>query len=215
MEKGTVKDILSRPYKTLPLSPKMKEFLGALPAEGQFSIAVKGKPGSGKSTFVLKYLTEEFARHGKLLYFTSEEKLFAGTIKRRLMVNKVSPRNKTFVSDKFYETLLSELRTGEYSYCVVDSINKLRTAEDRQLMAREVMELINTNTEFPNVRFIFIVQLESTMRRAAGGAASQYDTDILVDCVFDKFTGERYAEIANGKNRFNDKNVRFLMKEGK
>ena len=214
MEKATVREILKSPYKKMSLSPRMKAFLGAVPADKQFSIALKGKPGSGKSTFVLKYLCEEFARHGKLLYFTAEENLFAGTIKRRLQKNKVSPYNKIFVSDKYFETLLDELRTGEYKFCVIDSINKLRNNDEKPVLAKEVMQLIDTNTEFKGVSFIFIVQLDALMQRAAGGAASQYDTDILIDCIYDKNTEERYAIIANGKNRFNDENVKFVMKEG-
>lgn len=215
MEKATVRDILKSPYRKMSLSPRMRQFLGAVPADKQFSIALKGKPGSGKSTFVLKYLCEEFAKHGKLLYFTAEENLFAGTIKRRLQKNKVTPHNKIFVSDKYFETLCEELRTGEYRFCVIDSINKLRSkGDEKPVLAKEVMQLIDTNTEFPNVSFIFIVQLDALMKRAAGGAASQYDTDILIDCMYDKNTEERWAEISNGKNRFNDENVKFVMKEG-
>lgn len=72
-------------YPCMKLPKNFQAFLGNVPLLTQSNIFIEGGPGCGKSTFAL-ILASTLAKHGKLLYHSTEEGPDSATFKERIML---------------------------------------------------------------------------------------------------------------------------------
>jgi predicted ATP-dependent serine protease len=164
----TIRELTRLPYAPMKLSGRWQAFLGAVPAHEQFNILLSGPSGTGKSTAALE-LAREFTRHGTVLYIAAEERLRAGTIRLRARLMKIITDRIVLYDTIRYGEMTAELATGQYRFCIVDSIQEM------DVDALEVMSVIN---EFPNVTFCFVAQANADERRSLGGAKWRHKVDI-------------------------------------
>lgn len=180
MQESTLEEMFAIRQEPLPLDNKLRRFLGRLPANAQFTIAISGKPGGGKSTFVLHYLVPQLRRSGTVLYFTTEEDLNQGTITERAVRGKVTHSdNLMFAASDNMDDLRAKILKDSPRFCIIDSVNEFRDADGREVLPKTINLL---EKEFPAVSFVFIAQMEATLRRFAGGAKMPYRGDVVVRC---------------------------------
>lgn len=195
----TLRDLRRMPYKAASLSPKWRAFLGAVPAEEQFSILLAGPSGTGKSTLCLQ-LAKEFSRLGQVLYVCAEERAKTGTIRLRARLLKISSSKIWMHDTTRYDDLIEQLRTGKYKFCFIDSIQEL-DVEDEQ-----IMEIIGM---FPDVVFLFVAQVDWTEKHSRGSAKWRHKVDIRLWTAVDDETECRYAH--NIKNRYAPQQRRMFL----
>lgn len=193
----TLDEVVRMEIKSYPLSKKHREFLGAVPLDETVSMQVTGAPGSGKSSYLLQ-VADEFARFGLVLYNTAEERVKAGGIKFRALMQKIKHKNRIRVVENTDLDELRNLANGEYVMVIVDSIQKMKR-DGKRLRSSEVMSIMSEYPERP-MFYIFVSQTTKDRTTAAGEASDAHDVDIEV------FTeGEhdepRYARI--DKSRLN------------
>jgi predicted ATP-dependent serine protease len=182
----------------LPLKGRWKDFLGNLPSNSGWSILLTGGPGTGKSTWTLM-LCEQLANIGTTVYCFAEETIEAGTIQERADLAKI--RNRQFyvpVVTKITE-IRDMLQSGQFRFCVIDSINCIDDATDD-----EVMALVK---EFPDIGFVFIAQTTKDRRSARGRGTNEHMAYVVLKSVV-KGTS-RY--IITEKNRYGPKAHEFFV----
>ena len=153
---------------------------------------ITGLSGHGKSTFSIqyaKYLADNF---GKVLYVSGEEGI-GKTLKDKVKSNHASSHNLFFADMKDLNQLLRYVRSKDYSFIFLDSLNTMKIGINE---LRRVKEL------YPQSSIITISQ--STK---AGKLRGSYE--IVHDC-------DVAIEIADGvaktiKNRFKEKGAEFLV----
>lgn len=169
----TLRDIVRMKVRYVPFSEKYRAFIGNIPLGSTFSALMTGGPASGKSTFSLG-LANEFARFGPVLYFAAEEKVKSGGIRQRAMEQGIDSDKIVLYESQEIAELTNELDTGEYSYCIIDSISCIRNG-DEEVKPQDVVRL---KARYPNVTFVFIVQTDKTRRTYKGAAGIAHDVDI-------------------------------------
>lgn len=115
-------DVGKMEFKALRFLEAWQEFLG-LPAL-DFSMAIHGLPGQGKSTFALLfalYLAENF---GRVLYITAEEG-FSKTMQDKLKLNEAFHPDLHIADLRSMEDIITEVKTNTYHFIFIDSLNKL------------------------------------------------------------------------------------------
>jgi len=150
LEQGTVSvnELLNMRFKELPLSRKLQQILGKIPAKEQWLMLLHGLPGSGKSTYSL-VLTKEFSKYGNILYANFEEGV-GPTLQKKIEVAKLRNERVKFLENNTVDELWKRLNTGLYKYCIVDSISEVAKSEKR------VAEFGSKLREYPNTSFILI-----------------------------------------------------------
>ncbi len=181
------KELKSMDYKSLNFQNRWNDFFG-LPSV-EFSLAVHGKPGEGKSTFCLQfaqYLAENFG----MVVFISGEEGFSKTLRDKVIYINADSSFLFFANYKNYEEIKDKLE-NKFHFIFLDSLDTLKIDAMR---LRELREL------FPNSAFITISQStkEGQMR---GSNEIVHDADITV-------------KVENGvaittKNRFKERDMRF------
>lgn len=128
------------------LTSKFGEFLGDI-AINSF-ITTHGQPGSGKSTFFLQ-LADYLTQFGHVLYVTPEEG-FSPTFKQKLINNNITSDNIHITKYNTLKETSSKLKSIDFKFCFIDSINMIRDASP------EALE--DLRAKFPDVLFAIIMQ---------------------------------------------------------
>jgi predicted ATP-dependent serine protease len=141
-------------YAVLPLPAPYDALLGKLPRTAQFSLLLYGENGTGKSTLSLR-LAELFARitNKRVLYNGNEEPVETGTLKLRLDMLGIHDRRIDFLDSKIFADLEAYLKSGQYAYAFVDSVNNYDVPDTRVLQLQY---------DFPAISFVFLSQMNKS-----------------------------------------------------
>lgn len=201
----TVADVMNTKFNGLKLTKEYRDFLGTPPADSQFTIALLGEPGSGKSVLALR-LAKEFGRlnNGNTLYACAEEPTERGNTKKRAPLASITsntPRLE-FADVSKYEQLVEVLKTYQYKYVIIDSVNTF-DVDDKHVA--------QIQKEFPAINFVYVVQLTKDRKSFRGFYDWEHNTDIPIR--FNKRDdGTRWAE--NIKSRMgNTEHLLYLYKK--
>lgn len=122
-------------FKVLELASPWQEFLGN-PAN-DFSMAIHGLPGQGKSTFAIQHAMYLAENHGKVIYITAEEG-FSKTMQDKLKLNQAFHPDLHIADLRSIEEIFAEPQMDTYTFIFIDSLNKLHIDPDtlRELRKR-------------------------------------------------------------------------------
>lgn len=170
-----VRDIVVRRRK---ISPTFRVLFGNIPT--RVLIFAHGLPGSGKSTLGMIFLNEiaqqEADRGKKCLIFNSEQPSTSGGMTDRAKrINARAPSIDVVDSSEF-EDLISLLRSGQYSFVLLDSISKMSGKNDKERGAR----LLGLYKEFPDVSFFVIAHEGKDGRYYKGSSDLAHDTEVQI-----------------------------------
>jgi len=171
-----------------------------MPSDSQFACGVTGKPGSGKSSWILQ-CSAYLCRYGKVLFGNIEEPTQGGTLKRKLIDMKIMPKRYPKLRQNFVflgesennpmDDLRERLNTGQYKFCVIDSVSKLVANKSAKLH-----QVLDIRKEYPKVNFIFILHYKKDGKGYKGASDLEHEFDYFFE--IDKET----REIRTIKNRF-------------
>ena len=168
----SIRELKSKKFKTLDLSPKFKEMLGVPEDNGVWF--VWGNSGHGKSRFLM-LLANELARFGKVVYNTLEE---GARLSMQKNVNEAGidensfGANITILNREPMEELKVRLRRKKHPRIVfIDSF------QYAGLSRRQYIEL---KEEFTDVLFIFNSHAEGKEPKGEVAKFVRYDSDIKV-----------------------------------
>jgi DNA-binding XRE family transcriptional regulator len=184
-----ISDVIDQRPEMLKVEGPLAPLLGRLPLDRPFSILLGGASGGGKSSAAL-LLAQLFAKHGLVLYCTSEERIDSGTIGIRAQQLGIDDDNIDVVEISTLEDMREHLGEYDYSICVVDSINEL------DVTPQDVIDLMRDN---PDTSWILVAQADATEKSTVGGARWRHLVDIRLWCEVDK---DGVRVVRNLKNRF-------------
>lgn len=184
-----MKDVLNTKSNALKFDGIWRDFLGE--PEPNFYMNLSGQPGSGKSTFCVKFGNYLASKFGDVAYFTNEEN--APRMKRKLETKK--KENKEPLADNYYcffnvnsyDIVRKLISDNNFRFVFIDSV---------QGGGMDATELWNLHCSFPNIAIIAISRQTKT-GEARGSQNKEYDGDITI--VFDE-PGHAHTE----KNRFGE-----------
>ena len=136
----TAEEVVNQHFDLLPFSGQWQALVGQ-PARN-FTMMLHGEPGSGKTTFMLKFV-KYLSSMGSVLYVSSEE-FNSSTLKAKVLEYLTPlPQNVHFAMD----THSSDL--SQYDFVILDSINDIGlNLEDFKAMKRA----------HPNTAFVLLLQ---------------------------------------------------------
>jgi hypothetical protein len=136
----SAQEVASMQFDLLPFSGNWSNLVGQ-PARN-FRMMVHGEPGSGKTTFMMKFI-KYLCTYGRVLYVSSEE--FQSATLTKLVNENLNPFPPTisFTGD------LAGRDLSAYDFVVLDSIN------DLGISLNDFKEI---KAAYPNTGFIFVVQ---------------------------------------------------------
>lgn len=175
----SLNDIPKRPGKFLKFPKRLQDFLGFLPADGQWSISLYGEPGCGKSSFAMS-LADYLTPHGNVLYVTSEEDPRAGAMGLRAATMRVANSTKIDILETNNPSVMwKNVESGKYRYVVIDSINEFLDEDESEIPAKVITQ---QRKKYPDVSFIFISQTRSDGKQA-GGKKAAFRADLVIFCT--------------------------------
>ncbi len=118
----TSEEVRDMNFKELDFQGKWETFLGH-PSKG-FSMVIHGQPGTGKSSFTLKFSDYLARNFGKVLYITAEEG-FSKTMQNKLKMNESFHPDLHIADLRSVEEIIKEVKPGDYAFIVIDSYSKL------------------------------------------------------------------------------------------
>lgn len=199
----SIQDVMRAKFTPLKLSKEYRPFIGTPPADVQFTMALIGEPGSGKSVFSLK-LAKEFARLklGDVIIACPEEDTRRGNQKKRFPVAGVgsSSTGVKFANVKTYADLQDVLKNNPCKFCFIDSVNTF-DVDDK--------EVAQIQKQFPNVNFIYVVQLTKDRKTFRGFFDWEHNTDIPIRFYCNTDDGTCWAE--NFKNRMGATDTKLFL----
>lgn len=179
----TASELSDMHFDLYELTGRFGNFLGKI-AKNTF-ITAYGKPGSGKSTFFVQ-MANFFTEHGMVIYITPEEGI-SPTFKQKLTNQNINSDNIHITAHKSLREIRKALKTYDYQFCFIDSINMLSDAKP------EVLEKLRN--DFPDVLFAIIMQSTKDGKfKGSNEYAHNSDINIHVD----------QGIASTIKNRFNE-----------
>ncbi len=137
----TAEEMSVREFNLLNFNYRWSALIGK-PAKN-FTMMLHGEPGSGKTTFLLKftkYLAEEF---GKVIYVSSEEFASVTLTKKINELLKPIPQNLHFTEN------IKQLDLSDYNFIVLDSVNDL---------GLQLVDYKAFRDMYPDTAFILVLQ---------------------------------------------------------
>lgn len=125
-----------------------------------------------------------------MLYICAEESAKAGTIQIRARLMKLHSSRILMGESRSYEDVRRALREQKCRYCFIDSIQELDVDN------KKVQDLM---TEFPDVVFVFVAQVDWSEKHSLGSSSWRHRVDIRLWTDVDD-SGTRY--VRNIKNRY-------------
>jgi hypothetical protein len=171
----TAQQVANQHFDLLPFSGQWANLIGK-PAKN-FSMMLHGEPGSGKTTFMMKFV-KYLASMGSVLYVSSEE-FNSATLTQKVRENlNPMPQNLHFAAD------LTQVNVGNYSFVILDSINDL---------GLNLESFKNLKAQNPETAFVLILQ-HTKSGQFKGGKEWEHEAEIA-------------GQVANGiitiyKNRY-------------
>lgn len=110
-------------FNALNFAGAWKAFLGQPAID--FYMVIHGRPGSGKSTFSVKfahYLAETF---GEVLYISGEEG-FCKTLRDKIITSNAISSNLSFADLHSLSEVLENVPQGQFNFILIDSLNNMR-----------------------------------------------------------------------------------------
>lgn len=136
----TGEDIMNREYEMLNFNSQWSSLIGK--PEKNFTMMIHGEPGSGKTTFLMKFI-KYLSTLGSGLYVSSEE-FDSVTLK-----DKIQQFLSPIPSNIHFASNVQNVNLGKYGFVVLDSITDLgMNLEDFKAL----------KATYPNTAFILILQ---------------------------------------------------------
>lgn len=154
-------EILAMQFPTISFKGDWKDHLG-LPEKG-FLMLIYGKPGSGKSTYAIKFADYLSRNHGKTLYVSAEE-LIGYTLQDKIKRNGA-------LKAKFVGELPNNLSGWDFIF--LDSAQKL---------GLKLSDIEKLNKKYPATAFIFIYQ-STKSGEARGSQQDKHEVDIAINVI--------------------------------
>lgn len=114
----TAEEVANQHFDLLPFSGRWQQLIGS-PAKN-FIMMLHGEPGSGKTTFMLKFV-KYLCSFGKVLYVSSEE---YNSATLTMKVREHFP-NLSIPSNLHFSSHPDVVNTGDYDFVILDSVNDL------------------------------------------------------------------------------------------
>lgn len=137
----SLKQLKQKRYEIIETNPRFKALFGDLPTK--FIIMNYGASGSGKSVLTMQ-LCETLADNGRVLYNSHEEKDNKSMQDRVNTFNIEHPRITVAVGVPF-EEMCRKIKTGGYSFAVIDSVQYMAFTYDQ---LKELSELGKRKKKF-------------------------------------------------------------------
>ena len=137
----SVGQLKAKKYDTIDLGERFRELFGII--QTKFVIMVYGPSGCGKSVMVLE-LCQELSKHGKVLYNSHEEQDNM-TLQDRVNNFKIDSSKITFGVSVPFPEMVRKIKTGHYSYAVIDSVQFMALTYDQ---LKELKELSKRKKKF-------------------------------------------------------------------
>lgn len=147
----SLESVLQVNTQPLSLPAKWRQFLGEIPRNAQWTMLITGPSFGGKSTFALKF-ANILTANGDVLYVNAEEFSQGGTLQEKLRRLKVSTRRIKMQDSCRMDDLHTELKAGNYKFCVFDSVSKF--AKFNKITVLDVFML---HEQYPDVSFIYVL----------------------------------------------------------
>lgn len=181
----SVRQLLDKKFKVIPLSPLWERFIGIPEANGVWFIW--GHSGHGKSRFLMM-LAKELAIHGKVVFNTLEEGARLSMQKNLKASGIVDEpeimKNLQFLDREPIDELKERLRRKKSpNFVIIDSY---------QYTGLSKLQYIKLKEEFPEVLFIFNSHAEGKEPQGQTAKFVRYDADIKIRVEgFKAFPGSR------------------------
>lgn len=174
----TFKDIRNLRIKRRSLPECYETLFGRVPERCVF--LAHGIAGHGKSTLAMGFAQEiarqEVKKGKKVLYINSEQPSDRGGMTDRALRVNATSEGVAVVDTKEPREIDALLRTGAYSFVVIDSVNRLRVKNDRELV-----QLLNALfTAYPDISFFLIAHEVKRGGGYKGPSDLAHDAEIVV-----------------------------------
>lgn len=156
-------DMVDMEFDTIEFSGDWQELFGN-PAPN-FDMLIHGEPGSGKTTFLLKFAKYLSLNFGKVFYVSSEE-YGAATLTKMLQDYEIVSENLFFAND------LSE-PLDNYDFIIIDSVND---------MGLTLAEFKDLREQYPMTAFILVLQ-HTKSGDYRGGKDWEHEVEIAGEVV--------------------------------
>ncbi len=201
--------------KALPMPKEYANFLGALPHDKQFLMALYGSPGAGKSTFSL-HLANALTQHGYFMYCCFEEPTDRGTLQVRLKKSGVVNKRIYFADCKTLKDIRNAIEQMKENnryprFVCIDSVNTVAVEGEQQgydLHREDERAVALLRHEYPDISFIYVVQMNKDRSTMRGMYDWEHNVDIPIRCEV-RAGGERWA--VNSKPRFGCEDPEMYM----
>lgn len=145
-----------------------KEMLGDI--SKTFTLFLHGGPGSGKTTFLLKFANDLAVSHGKVLYVSSEEFGSVTLVKKlKEMMGKEDEEEFKLPENLYFAKGLTDLT--DYQFVILDSVNDL---------GLEIEDFKELKKIYQDTAFILILQ-NTKAGDYRGGKDWEHEVDIAGD----------------------------------
>jgi DNA replication protein DnaC len=165
LEVISLAELQRRQFQSIAIGDKYHTLIGE--PERNFSMAVHGLPGNGKSTFVAD-LANDLAVHGSTVLYIAAEEGFSKSMQKKL--GNFQSVNFFVSNCQNITTVKDALKRGQYDVIVIDSV---------QQIGIKSAQLSNLRASYPQSAFVYILQ--STKAGAfKGDNRYAHDADIVI-----------------------------------
>ena len=180
----TANELTEMEFDLFELDGQLGDFLGKI-SKNAF-ITAYGKPGSGKSTFFVQ-LADFFTKYGMVMYVTPEEGV-SPTFKQKLTNQNINSDNIHISAHTSLKEVRKALKTYEYQFCFIDSINMLSDSKP------ELLEKLRN--DYPETLFAIIMQSTKDGKfKGSNEYAHNSDINIQVDAGLAMTIKNRFNEL--------------------